>query len=253
MKKLINSFLSKMAYFMLPRPLRKYIVKIMISAEESASPRDGIRWLLGIFDQVSDAIDLQSKRWGKGVHIKHELMDGIHSFFYDRIPKSARVLDLGCGYGAVAHSIAVHAEAQVLGIDFDAAQISFAKQRFPHPNIRYMVGNVFTDIPETESFDVIVLSSVLEHLENRENFLKDLSQRFHPGKFLIRVPTFERHFFAALKRELGLFPYTDDTHVLEYSPRVFMDEMAKAGLEVRYFEIRWGDIWAECVPLGDAL
>ncbi|MDO8753532.1 MAG: class I SAM-dependent methyltransferase [Anaerolineales bacterium] len=249
MKAFINSLVSKMAYFLLPRALRKYIVKIMISAEVSAPPRDAIRWQLGIFDQVSHAIDLQCKRLGNGVHIKHELMDGIHSFFYDRIPKNARVLDLGCGYGAVAHSIAIHAEAQVLGIDFDAGQIAFAKQRFPHPHIRYVVGNVFTDIPETESFDVIVLSSVLEHLENRENFLMDLSQRFHPAKFLIRVPTFERHFFAALKRELGLFPYTDDTHVLEYSPQIFMDEMTKAGLDVRHFEIRWGDIWAECVPV----
>lgn len=248
MKAFINSLVSKTAYFLLPRALCKYIVKVMISAEESASPQDAIRWQLGILDQISRAIDLQSKRWGDGVHIKHELMDGIHSFFYDRIPKNAHVLDLGCGYGAVGHSIAVHSEAQVLGIDFDAEQIAFAKRRFPHPNIRYVVGNVFTDNPEAESFDVIILSSMLEHLENRENFLMDLSQRFHPGKFLIRVPTFERHFFAALKRELGLFPYTDDTHVLEYSPQIFMNEMTKAGLAVRYFEIRWGDIWAECVP-----
>lgn len=249
MKEIFNSLVSKLAYFLLPRALRKYIVKIMLSAEVSAPPRDAIRWLLGIFDQVTRAIDLQSVRWGNGVHIKHELMDGIHSFFYDRIPKDSRVLDLGCGYGAVAHSIADHTNAVVLGIDFDAGQIAFAKQRFPHPNIRYVVGNVFTDIPEAESFDVIVLSSVLEHLENREKFLMELSQRFHPKKFLIRVPTFERHFFAALKRELGLFPYTDDTHVLEYSPRIFMDEMTNAGLGVRYFEIRWGDIWAECVSV----
>jgi ubiquinone/menaquinone biosynthesis C-methylase UbiE len=249
MKKSINSIFSRAAYVLLPRSLRKSVVKLMISAEEFAPPRDAIRWLLGIFDQVSNAIDLQSIRWGNGVHIKHELMDGIHSFFYDRIPKNAHVLDLGCGIGAVAHAIAAHTDAQVLGIDFDAAQIAFAKQRYRHPNINYVVGNVFTDIPDVESFDVIVLSSILEHLENREHFLNDLSRRFHPGKFLIRVPTFERHFFAALKRELGLFPYTDDTHVLEYSPQIFMDEMKASGLEVRHFEIRWGDIWSECVPL----
>lgn len=248
MKKTINSIFSRAAYLVLPRSVRKYIIKLLISAEESAPPRDAIRWLLGIFDQVSNAIDLQSIRWGNGVHIKHELMDGIHSFFYDRIPKNARVLDLGCGIGAVAHSIATHTDAQVLGIDFDVAQIEFAKQRFSHPNVDYVVGNVFTDIPKVEFFDVIVLSSILEHLENRENFLNDLSERFHPGKFLIRVPTFERHFFAALKRELGLFPYTDDTHVLEYSPQIFMDEMKAAELEIRHFEIRWGDIWAECIP-----
>jgi len=248
MKTFINSTFSKAAYILLPRALRKYIVKIMISAEESAPPRDAIRWLLGIFDQVSHAVDLQSKRWGDGVHIKHKLMDGIHSFFYERIPRKAHVLDLGCGIGAVAHSIAVHTDAKVIGIDFDVAQIEFAKKRFSHPNVSYIVGNVFTDIPNIKSFDVIVLSSILEHLENREHFLKDLSRRFNPGKFLIRVPTFERNFIAALKQELGMFPYTDDTHVLEYSQKVFMDEMKQSDLEVYHFEIRWGDIWAECIP-----
>lgn len=249
MKKTINSVFSRMAYILLPRFVRRYIVKIMISAEESSPPRDAIQWLLNIFDSVSNAIDFQSVRWGDGVHVKHKLMSGIHSFFYDRVAKNAHVLDLGCGIGAVAYSIAVHADAQVLGIDFDAAQINFAKQRFSHPNVNYVVGNVFTDIPEIESFDVIVLSSILEHLENRAPFLKELTQRFHPDKFLIRVPTLERHFFAALKQEIGVFPYTDDTHVLEYTPQVFIDEMKEAELEITQFEVRWGDIWSECVPL----
>jgi hypothetical protein len=62
------------------------------------------------------------------------------------------------------------------------------------------------------------------------------------------VPTFERGFIAALKKELGLFPYTDDTHELEYSPKIFYEEMTQAGLSVSHSEIRWGDIWAECVP-----
>ena len=38
MKTFINSTFSKVAYIILPRALRKYIVKIMISAEESAPP-----------------------------------------------------------------------------------------------------------------------------------------------------------------------------------------------------------------------
>ncbi len=241
-----RSIVVKTTYFLFPRKVRSYIVKAMLYSEESAEPRDAIRWLLGIFDEVGLAIDIQSKRWGNGVHIKHEVMDGIHSFFYERIPPRSKVLDLGCGLGAVAHSIALHTDSQVVGIDFDSKQISFAKEHFQHPNLHFLVGNVFTDIPNTYSFDVIVLSSVLEHLEKRSEFLKEMDEKFHPRKFLIRVPTFERHLFAALKRELGLFPYTDSTHVLEYSPKIFADEMKVAGLTVHHFEIRWGDIWAEC-------
>jgi len=245
----ISNAIQKFAYYLLPRSLRRTIVKTMLGAEKSAEPQDAIRWLLGIYDVVNLEIDAQSKRWGNGVHIKHELMDGIHSFFYERIPENAKVLDLGCGYGALAYAIASHSNAQVLAIDFDAEQIEFGKKRFSHPGIKFVVGNVFTDIPDSGSFDAIVLSSVLEHLKNRPEFLRDLTMRFNPKKFLIRVPTFERHFVAALKRELGLFPYVDSTHELEYSPKIFYDEMAQAGLNVAHFEIRWADIWAECVPI----
>ena len=245
----MSSIFQKTAYYLLPRSLRRFIVKTMIGAERSADPREATKWLLGVYDYVNYEIDDQCKRWGDGVHIKHEVMDGIHSFFYDRIEKNSSVLDLGCGYGALAHSIAAHSGAKVLAIDFDAEQIEFGKKRFAHPNIQFIIGDVFKDIPEIGSVDVIILSSVLEHLKNRPEFLKDLTIRFKPQKFLIRVPTFERNIHAALKKELGLFPYTDDTHELEYSKDVFYAEMKLAGLEVKHFEIRWADIWAECVPV----
>ena len=244
----MSTIIQKIAYYFLPRFLRRFIIKTMIGAERSADPREATKWLLSVYDYVNYEIDNQCKRWGDGVHIKHEVMDGIHSFFYDRIEKNASVLDLGCGYGALAHAIAIHTDAKVLAIDFDAEQIKFGKRRFAHPNIQFVIGDVFKDIPEIGSVDVIVLSSVLEHLKNRPEFLKELAVRFKPKKILIRVPTFERNIHAALKKVLGLFPYTDDTHELEYSKDIFYDEMKRAGLEVKHFEIRWADIWAECIP-----
>lgn len=252
MKSVSSSFSAisqKVAYYILPRSVRKTIVKIMIGAERNAKPQDAVRWLLGVYDLVNLEIDAQCIQWGDGVHIKHELMEGIHSFFYERIPHGSKVLDLGCGNGALAFSIAEHSNAKVLGIDFNAVQIEFGKKRFSHPDLELMVGDVFTDIPNDGAFDVIVLSSVLEHLKNRPEFLRKLTKQFTPSKFLIRVPTFERHFSAALKRNLGLFPYVDSTHELEYSPKTFFDEIDQAGLEIRHFEIRWADIWAECIPV----
>lgn len=245
----MSSFIQMTIYYFLPRSLRKFIIKTMINAERLDDPREATKWLLGVYDYVNYEIDAQCKRWGDGVHIKHEVMDGIHSFFYERIENSSSVLDLGCGNGALAYDIAVNSNAKVLAIDFDENQVEFGRRRFAHPNIHFVVGDVFKDIPEVGSVDVVVLSSVLEHLKKRPEFLKDLTMRFKPKKFLVRVPTFERNIHAALKKELGLFPYTDDTHELEYSKDVFYEEMKLAGLEVKYFEIRWADIWAECVPV----
>lgn len=234
-------------YWPFPQRLRRGLIQLLLWPELHREPRQSVRWLLGIHDYVEVLINHQCGRWGNGVHIKHQLMTGIHSFFYDRIPSGARVLDVGCGYGAVAYALVTHTQAQVVGIDFDSNQIAAAQRRFQHPNLRFEVGDATQDLPDGQ-FDVVVMSSVLEHIQPRVELLCTLLQRFNPKLFLIRVPTFERHHFAAIKRELGLFPYTDATHVLEYSPEVFQAEMERAGLDIRYMEIRWGDIWAECVP-----
>jgi len=224
------------------------IIKAMLLAEEPAEPRESVKWMLGVYDYVAVSIDMQSIRWGGGVHKKHELMDGIHEFFYSRIPQGASVLDLGCGRGTVANAIAKNAKANVIGIDLDKKLIEFANKTYTSPNLRFLHGDVFKDIPELEKVDVIVLSSVLEHLKDRANFLRSLVDRFKPQKFLIRVPTLERTHYVALKRELGLSPFIDPTHELEYSPAIFEKEMNAAGLKIIQMNIRWGDIWAECIP-----
>lgn len=244
-----RQMVRKLIYSLLPHHVRRSLILALIGLEDFTPPREAARWLLGIHDAVGAAIDSACTRWGNGISVKHQLMEGIHSFFYERIPPHSKVLDLGCGVGAVAHDIVLHANSTVLGIDMDANSITLAKQLYQHPNLQFVLGNVFTHVPDAESFDVIILSSVLEHLENRTDFLRNLIQKFHPAKFLIRVPTFEQHYFKALKRHLGLFAFVDPTHVLEYSPEVFAAEMTDAGLNISHLEIRWGDIWAECVPV----
>ena len=247
-KQFLHWFVSRLGYYFLPRSLRLGIIKSMILAEEPASPKESVRWMLEVYDYVAAAIDLQAIRWGKGVHIKHELMDGIHSFFYTRIPEESSVLDLGCGQGTVASSIATHSKSNVFGIDLDKGKIDYARENYRSPNLKFIQGDVFKDIPDLPKVDVVVLSSVLEHLQQRPEFLREITQRFHPKKYLIRVPTLERTHYVALKRELGLSPFLDRTHVLEYSPAIFLEEMTQAGLKIISQEIRWGDIWAECEP-----
>ena len=198
-------------------------------------------------DWITDQIDQECKRWGGGIHIKHELMTGIHSFFYERIPPGSKVLDVGCGDGAVAYSMVEHADARVIGIDFSSESVDGARNRYRHPSLSFQEGDVTKGLPSTP-VDVAVLSSVIEHVADRVGLLRRLTERCTPSLFLIRVPTLERHYYTALKRELGMFYFTDPTHVLEYSPSSFTAEMEEAGLEVSYMEIRWGDIWAECRP-----
>ena len=230
----------------LPRPLRQSLLKGGLYASASAEPRTALAELLEIDAVVSGQIDLASLRYGDGVHVKHRLM-AYHDFFVSRIRPDERVLDVGCGYGAVANSIADRARAQVVGIDLNPSNIDHARKRFTNPGLRFAVGEAPRDLPN-EPFDVIVLSNVLEHVEHRVAFLAALTERARPQRILIRVPMADRHWHVPLRRELGLFHFSDPTHFTEYTRQSFEDEMRDAHLAITHCQVNWGEIWAEVTP-----
>lgn len=72
------------------------------------------------------------------------------------------MLDLGCGYGAVARSMAA-VGALVTGVDILPANIGMAKAMTQGDAIRYLYADATRDLPD-ESFDVVVMSNVLDHI-----------------------------------------------------------------------------------------
>jgi SAM-dependent methyltransferase len=185
--------------------------------------------------------------YGGGVHPKHRHI-GYHNYFVERIPNGSKVLDVGCGNGNVAYDVAQKTGVQVLGIDLNDKNIQLARNQFPHPNVQYFVGNALTDLP-SESFDYVILSNVLEHIEDRVQFLIDLQKRVSPNAILIRTPLFERDWRVPLKQELGLEWRLDTDHKIEYTLDAFEAEMQTTGLKIHQQEVRWGEIWAEVVPV----
>lgn len=194
------------------------------------------QWLYFLQGQMAIA-------YGGGVHTKHRHMR-YHDFFVGRISAEERVLDIGCGIGAVAYDVAERAGAHVVGVDINPNNIALAQERYKHPQVQYLVGDVLQTIPHS-SFDVVILSNVLEHLPERPAFLRKVQQIASPSRFLIRVPLFERDWRVPLKRELGVEWRLDPTHETEYTLESFAQEMADANLEIVYQEVRWGEIWAE--------
>src|SRR3989338_4067863 len=57
-----------------------------------------------------------------GTHPKHRLMN-YHAFFVENIAATDTVLDVGCGKGEVARSVAAKAK-KVVGIDFSKTSIA---------------------------------------------------------------------------------------------------------------------------------
>ena len=207
-------------------------------------PSEALRLLFDIESRLYRLEGQAAIRYGNGVHTKHKHLK-YHDFFTQRIEPGSRVLDVGCGIGALAYDIATQvADASVYGIDMNAKNIEIAHSRYAAKNIEFVCGDALCDLPE-QMFDVIALSNVLEHIEQRVEFLQGLQDRYHPKKFLIRVPLFERDWRVPLQAELGIDYRLDPTHHIEYRQHEFIAEMEQTGLEICHYQVNWGEIWAE--------
>jgi len=122
-----------------------------------------------------------------------------------------------------------------------------ATQNFTHPNIEYYLGDALADLPG-KTFDVVILSNVLEYLPERLEFLQQIQTTIQPKRILIRVPLFERDWQVPLKKELGVEWRLDPTHYTEYTQESFAEEIAKANLKFVHHEIHWSEIWTEVAP-----
>lgn len=178
----------------------------------------------------------------QGLHPKHRLMD-YHQFFVSMVTDHDTVLDVGCGNGFVAYDVAGKARS-VVGIDFDKASIATAQRRYQRRNLRFIHGDATTHV-FGESFTVVILSNVLEHIDDRVGLLVKLS-RLAP-KIIIRVPMIDRDWQTALKKEMGVEWRLDPTHTIEYTEAGLRQEVAAAGLHIVSLHIRYGEIF--CVAL----
>ncbi len=81
-----------------------------------------------------------------------------------RIDDKERILEIGCGPGALAESLARwYPSARVFGVDRDSNFIAFAKQQ--NPMIQYAEGDATALAFEDESVDVTISNTVAEHIE----------------------------------------------------------------------------------------
>lgn len=245
----VKKWLRALAGRMLGERTLGLVLRIIDLRLERLSPRDGLRLLFRLDNALYDRQGGLAVELGGGMHVKRRYV-GYHEFFAQRISPGERVLDVGCGPGGVARAVAEDAGANVVGIDTDPAMIARAREQAAHERARYIVGDALTDLPPGP-FDVVILSNVLEHIEDRPAFLRGLLASARPGRLLVRVPVLERDWRVPVKRDLGVEWRLDDGHHTEYTLESFAAEMTAAGLETVYLEVRWGEIRAELRPVSE--
>jgi 2-polyprenyl-3-methyl-5-hydroxy-6-metoxy-1,4-benzoquinol methylase len=178
-----------------------------------------------------------------GIHPKHDIMR-YHDFFLDNIASTDSVLDIGCGNGALTYDLAEKAK-KVIGIDISKKQIAAAKENYKKDNLAFVSGDV-VNYNFREKFDAIVMSNVLEHIDERSEFLKRL--RNISPKLLIRVPLVTRSWLAFYLKKQGYDYRLDKTHFTEYTLEQINDELDKSSWKIKDYHINFGEFYGIIIP-----
>jgi SAM-dependent methyltransferase len=230
----------------IPLVFLRWTIRFCHAVISGKQPQNVMKYLLQVEDDLNTMINIAAIQYDNGVHVKHRLIR-YHDFFVERIRPGEKVLDIGCGNGVLAYDIALKSQAVITGIDIEAKHIAIAKQKFGHHNLAFVLGDAVTCL-QKKKVDVIVLSNVLEHINDRNAFLNTILAKSSPERLLIRVPMVNRYWTVPLRKELGLPYFSDDSHFTEYTMDSFMEEMEMSGLHIVYCQVNWGEIWAEVRP-----
>ena len=240
--------LISIPWLFLPFKLRKLLFTIFFIIESRGDdPRKGLISLFLIKDNIDWVINERALKYGLGIHPKHSLMK-YHDFFISRIKDGSKVLDVGCGIGMVSMNVAKKlTKSSIIGIDINKKNIMQANELLNKSNLKN-VKFIYGDINDQKDINAeyVILSNVLEHIENRTKFLKNIQKISKSKIFLIRVPNFERDWQIAMRKELGIYYFSDVDHKIEHTVEQLKNDIEKAGFIMKETITTWGEIWAKC-------
>lgn len=164
-------------------------------------------------------------------HLDHpaEVAGMLHTL----MPSKARVLDVGCGTGALT-LIANHGRGNdVVCVEPDPQRAEMARSRGLQVHTGFLTEDL---IEQLGQFDVVMASDVLEHTANPADFLSLLKSAVKPGgHILISVPNVA-HWSVRAKLLAGQFDYEqfgimDATHLRWFTEKTIVNLFKQCELD----------------------
>lgn len=186
-------------------------------------------------------------------------LDASHRRMVDWVGVNKYVLDIGCATGYIDQELNANG-CTIVGVEIDPEAAEKARSCCAS----VLCGDIEGLLREhkiTDSFDVILMADVIEHLVDPWTTLKTLKQNLKKnGHLLITIPNVA-FFKNRISLLLGHWDYTetgllDRTHLRFFTFHSFQDLMRESGYSVKKFYINDGRIpggrWIRKLPLiGD--
>lgn len=169
------------------------------------------------------------------IHPKHLVRAEKRVLYRKLLNKGSIVLDAGCGSGQHSIQIAKYVK-KVIGLDYDQRNLEIAKKAAAYKNlqnIEFKACNLEKKLPlNSSSVDLVILFDILEHLNHRQNFLREIKRVVKPNGFIIvAVPNLETS-WKKIQRKYGINSYSDPDHKIEYTKETITKELTEAGFKL---------------------
>lgn len=166
-----------------------------------------------------------------------------YKFAAKMMRRCTSILEVGCGEGLGALMLVRDTPARVVGIDFDEAQIQYARHEVePHGEGRlsFICGDASSQTETAGPFDGLLCLDVIEHVEPKEEgaFLAHCTKDLKPGAVAIfGTPNIASDAFASPPSRAGhinlfdpdRFAETLERHFSHVFPFSMNDEMVHTG------------------------
>ncbi len=98
-----------------------------------------------------------------------------------------KILDIGCGTGAMLTTPLGKYGNEIIGIDTDEKSLEMARSINPYPNVSFESRT--TESYPNDSFDAIICSEVMEHLDHPKTLVDEIYRLLRPGGLcLVTIP-----------------------------------------------------------------